>query len=201
MNPFLRTFAASSCLLLIGSIALAQEAESKVQPPQTSSTGVATLNVDRLIKEFPGIQDRLEPLRAEAKKLEETIQIRQIELESVQSQLRKTQPGSGEFVKLQQQFLKLNGELQQMVARERGNLQMQEAKVLLGVFREVDDVVKKLAKERGYKLVIRQQSTSFDDEQPLPEIMKTLNRIVFFEEGIDITDDVLAACAKKPVQP
>ena len=49
--------------------------------------------------------------------------------------------------------------------------------------------MKKYAKAKGLKLVIRQQDSSLDEKQPLAEILKSLNRGIIYEDGLDITDD------------
>jgi hypothetical protein len=49
--------------------------------------------------------------------------------------------------------------------------------------------------------VIRQQDSSLDDNQPLGEVLKSLNRGIVFEDGLDITDEILEALGKrKPEQ-
>jgi small-conductance mechanosensitive channel len=67
---------------------------------------------------------------------------------------------------------------------------MKEAKIYLTAYREIESVVKEYCKEKGIKLVIRQQSTSLDENQPAQEIVKALNRLVIYEDGLDITDDI-----------
>ena len=34
---------------------------------------------------------------------------------------------------------------------------------------------------------------SLDDNQPLAEILKSLNRSIIYQDGLDITDDILQA--------
>jgi hypothetical protein len=41
------------------------------------------------------------------------------------------------------------------------------------------------------KLVIRQPETTLDENQPLTETLKALNRGILYEEGLDITDAIL----------
>lgn len=154
---------------------------------------IALVNMDRIFKTYKPLQDKLAPIKEGVQDLEKKAQLRQIELETVVTQLRKSQPGSPEFNRLQQQAAKLQTELQQFVAKERDALQKQEAGVLLDMYRQVDDEIKKYAKAKGLKLVIRQQDSSLDENQPLAEILKTLNRGIVYEDGLDITDEILKA--------
>ena len=94
---------------------------------------------------------------------------------------------------MQQQAAKLQNDLQQFVAKEREELQKREAAVFLDLYRQLEDEVKKYAKAKGIKLVIRQQEGTLDEKQPLQEILKTLNRGIIYEDGLDITDEILKA--------
>lgn len=154
---------------------------------------IAMVNVDRILKSDKPFLAKLEPLKEEAKELDGKVQLRQAELETVGGKLRGMQPGSVEAQRLQLQFVKLQTELQQFVTSERQLLQKKEAAVYLEFFRRLEVEISKHAKAHGIRLVIRQYETSFDEGQPLPEILKALNRQILYEEGLDITDEILKA--------
>lgn len=160
------------------------------QDKESDRLPIAVLNLDALFKEDPEVVQGLADLKQEAAEIDEKVRLRQTEIEAVGSDVRKAQPGSQEQRRLQQEFLKLNNELQQYVARERASVQAKEAKLYLTAYREVESVVKEYCKEKGIKLVIRQQTTSLDENQPAQEIVKALNRLVIYEDGLDITDDI-----------
>jgi hypothetical protein len=83
--------------------------------------------------------------------------------------------------------------MQQFVVTERSQLQKKEMAVYLDFFRKLDAEISKYAKEHRLKLVLRQSETSLEDNQTLPDAMKALNRTILFDEGLDITDDILKA--------
>jgi len=153
---------------------------------------VAVLNVDRIFKQFTPLQDRLVPLRQDAQELEKTAQLKQVELETTQQKLQRTPAGSPDFEKLQVQLARLQTELRLFMERERRNLAKKEADIYVAIFHEMEEEVKKICKARGIKLVIRQNAGSPKDEK-VEEVLKWLNRAVIFEDGIDITDEVLTA--------
>jgi Skp family chaperone for outer membrane proteins len=154
---------------------------------------VGLVNVDRILKEYKPLNDKIDPLKTEAKDLDGAVQVRQAELETVANQARQTQPGSPEFQRLQIQLVKLQTDLQQFVAKGRHDLQQKEATVYLAFFRQLDAEISKYAKANGLKLVLRQYETSFEDGQSLPDVAKALNRTILYEEGLDITDSILKA--------
>jgi Skp family chaperone for outer membrane proteins len=164
----------------------------------------ALVNVDRILKTYKPLQDKLEPLKAEAKELDAAVQVRQGELETVGNQLRSSRAGSPEQQKLQLQFVKLQTELQQFIANEQQAQHKKQAAVYVAFFRQLEAEISKYAKAHGVRLVLRQHETSYDEGQPLAEILKALNRPILYEDGLDITDAILkgleAASAEGAVQ-
>ena len=158
---------------------------------------IGMVNVDRILRTHKPLLEKLAPLKATSKELDATVQVRQVEIEGVAEKLRKTQPGSPEQQRLQQQLIRLQGELQQFINAERQKLNKKEVTVYVALFRELDEVINKYAKAHQLKLVLRQYETSYDEDQPLPEILKALNRTILYEEGLDITDEILKAMEAK----
>ena len=175
---------------VLGLLVLAAAVAASAQESGANSFPVAILNLDVLFKDHAQIKAAVDDLKQEAAEIDEKVKLRQSELEAVANDLRQAQPGSQEQRRLQQEAGKLNAELQQFVARERASVQNKEAKIYLAAYRTIESVVKEYCKEKGIKLVIRQQSTSLDDNQPTQEILKAINRTVVFEDGLDITADI-----------
>jgi Skp family chaperone for outer membrane proteins len=115
-----------------------------------------------------------------------------VEIETTANQLRKSTPGTPEQARLLGQANKLQNELRVYVEQEKQKLQKREVTALVATQRDVDEQIKKLCKERGLKLVLRQYNPP-EDTQPLQEVVKNLNRDVVYQEGLDITQDVLKA--------
>ena len=181
-----KRFAAAICL-----ISGALLASGKIRGED--SLPIAILNMDRVFKTHQPLLDQLAPVREETKKLQETVQLRQAEIETVASQLRKAEAGSPEFQRLQAQLVKLNNELRQMVEKEQQALQKKESVIYLAFYRTLEEEVGKYARSKGIKLVLRQQESSLNENQPLPEVLKALSRSIIYEDGLDITDEILKA--------
>lgn len=175
---------ALACASLLPASLLAQDKSGELP--------IAVLNMDKVFAGYKKHGERLQPLRDSAKALDETVQLRTVELETTVSQIRKAQAGSPEQQRLQGQLQKLQNELRLFVEQERQKLQKREVSLLVTSQRDVNEEVKKLCKERGIKLVLRQNDLP-DDNQPLQEVIKNLGRDVIYQDGLDITDDVLKA--------
>lgn len=159
---------------------------------------VGLLNLDRIFKDYKPFREKQTQLQEVAKEVDQKVQARQAELETVNNQLRKTVQGSAEFTRLQIQLFKLQNDLQQFVNSERVSIQKQEATMLLALHRQLDELVSKHAKAKGIKLVLRYHDVSFDENQPVPEIAKTVNRQILYEDGLDITDAILKELQAAP---
>jgi Skp family chaperone for outer membrane proteins len=160
---------------------------------QDKTFPVAVVNLDKVFNGYKKHAERLQPIREGAKDLDESVQIRQVEMETTANQLRKAMPGSPDQLRLQQQLVKLQNDLRIFVETERLKLQKREVGALIGTQKDVDEQIKKLSKERGFKLVLRQYPPP-EENQALQEVIKNLNRdVVYHEEGLDITDEVLKA--------
>jgi Skp family chaperone for outer membrane proteins len=178
----------SSCAFAVILVAICVSSASAAEP-----LPIGLIDVDRIFKTHQPFLKKLEPIKTEVKELDESIQVRQAELETVATQARKAQPGSADSQRFQQQFLKLQGELQQYVATSRQAVQKKEAGVLIECYQVLDAEVSKYAKAKGLKLVIRNQESTLDASQPFPDVLKALNRSVLYQEDLDITDEVLKA--------
>ena len=178
-----------SRLFLMGCLWFSVAALSGATAADSPSVGL--LNLDRIFKDHKPFREKHAQLQETAKEVEQKVQTRQAELETVNNQLRKTAQGTPEFTRLQIQLFKLQNELQQFVNTERLNLQKQEAILLLALHRQLDALVRKYAKSKGIKLVLRHHDVSFEESQPVADIAKTVNRQVLYEDGLDITDAIL----------
>lgn len=178
--------------ILTVSILRAEENEAADLP-------IATIDVAHIFKNYSPVAERLAPLKTAVKELETTLQLRQVEMDQLQRKL-VGQPKEGEDrAKIQQQLAKLQTEVRQYVERERQGLQKRELDIQAEVYKEVQAEVRKIAKERGLKLVLVRPRGSLETKDAA-ELNRTLNQLVIFEEGLDITDEVLKALEAKENQ-
>jgi Skp family chaperone for outer membrane proteins len=166
--------------------------EKDKEKDKEKSFPVAIVNVDKVFRAYKPLQDKLAPLKADVQEFEKTVQLKQVELETVQQKLVRASPDSGEGPKLQQQFIKLQAELRGLIEKERKSFAKREAKIHADVYREMEEQVKKLCKARGIKLVVRQSDGALDDEK-VEEVLKALNRNIIYAEDLDLTDAVIKA--------
>ena len=187
-----RYFTLASCLFLVAAArAVAQD------KPAESTLPIGLINIERIAQKHKPFLKQVAELQEQAKELQGSAALKQGELQTVVNDLQKTAQGTAEFQKLQSQAGRLQRELQSFVAEGQQKIRDQDLKNSLALHREIDQVLKPYCKSKGLKLVVRMPGTSLDENLTPQQILQAINRGVFYEDGLDITDDVLKLLAEK----
>lgn len=174
-------------LLLLTMLPATRAAEAEVP--------VGLIDVGYIFKNYKPATDKLAELKPALQELEKTVQLRQVEIEQLQRKLAAPKEGD-DRAKLQQQFAKLQQELRVYIETERQGLQKRELQIQADVYKLVQTEVQRLAKERGLKLVVVRPRGNLESEDA-GELNRTLNQLVIFEDGLDLTDEVLKSLQAK----
>lgn len=166
------------------------------QETTKAAVPIATIDILHIYKHHKPVAEKLEVLKQSAQELEKTLQIRQVELETLQRKLQSPPKPNEDREKMQLQLVKLQTELRLFLERERQQLQKREVAIQVETYKQVQAEVARLSKERGYKLVLVKAQRSLDSEN-IGEISLALNQVILLEDGLDITQDVLQALDQK----
>jgi len=158
---------------------------------------IGILNVEKIAQQYKPFQMKVAALQEEGKEANVAIALKNSEAQAVANDLQKAMPGSAEALKLQMQLLRLQRELQQFVAENQQKFRDKDLKVSLSLHREIDEVLRPYCKAKGLKLVVRTQNGSLDENQNQQQIVQALGRGVLFEDGLDITEDVMKLLVEK----
>ncbi|MFN0019284.1 MAG: OmpH family outer membrane protein [Pirellulaceae bacterium] len=182
----------ATCLFLVAAAStLAQD------KPAESALPIGLINIEKIAQQHKPFLKLVAELQVQAKELKESATLRQGELQTVVNDLQKAAQGTAEFQKLQSQAGRLQRELQSFVTEGQQKIRDKDLKNSLALHREIDEVLKPYCKAKGLKLVVRMPSASLDENQNPQQILQALNRGVFYEDGLDISDDVLKLLAEK----
>ncbi len=191
----LKHFSLAARLLII--VAASATSISAQEKPTENPLPIGLVNLDKVAQQYKPFQMKVVALQEEGKELQSSVTLRQSELQAVANDLQKTMQGSAEFQKLQNQFAKLQRELQIFVQEGQQKFRDKELKLSLSLHREIDQVLKPYCKAKGLRLVVRTNNSSLDENQTQQQILQTLSRGVLYEDGLDITDDVLKLMVEK----
>ncbi len=162
--------------------------------PAQDGYPTAVINIDEVYAKYAQHQERVRPIRESLQELEKSIQLRQVEIETLVGQLRGVAPGTADYQKRQQQLSRLQVELQQFVVKSRADLQKQEMQAILASRQEVNAAISAHAKAHGIRLVLRRQPEP-SETQNAAEFGRSLADPVVFEDQLDITADILKSLA------
>ena len=161
------------------------------KPATDQSLPIGLVNIEKIAQQYKPFQVKVAALQVEAKEVQASAALKQTELEAVRSDIQKALPNSPQLKKLQEQFVQLQLELQAFVQEGQQKFRDKDLKLSLSLHREIEQVLKPYCKAKGLKLVVRTHNNSLDENQNAQQILQALNRGVLYEEGLDITADVL----------
>lgn len=166
-NVYLRVLAVSACILAFTAIAAAQ-------------VNIGVVNTQKAILDTVEIQKAQTAMEAEFKARQDAITTLQRELQDIQNQLQKM---AGKMTPEAERDLQLRGQRKQRdLQRQSEDLQTdvenRRNDILSRVGRQMQEVVAKLAEEKGLDLVV------------------DLNNTIYFKPALDLTAEATAAYDK-----
>jgi len=120
------------------------------------------------------------------------------ELKQLQKELKGFKPGSDEFEAAQKSIIERSAKLQAARKSIQRELRRKEADIFLEVYNEIRREIAQYAKEKGVQLVIRHHQNDIDPSTP-EKVAKGMGRQVVFQDGLDITEDILTRLNKQSV--
>jgi Skp family chaperone for outer membrane proteins len=182
----IRNLPFAACLLLLAAIPVAAQ-----DKPAENPFPIGLVNIEKIAQQYKPFQKQVAELQEQAKEMQTSAALKQSELQTVGSELQKTAQGTAEFQKLQAQYGRLQRELQAFVQEGQQKFRDKDLKLSLSLHREIDQVLKPYCKAKGLKLVVRMPGVSLDENQNQQQILQAVSRGVLYEDGLDITADVL----------
>ena len=178
-------------------LAIASSAVFAQDKPAENPLPIGILNVEKIAQQYKPFQVKVAALQEEGKEFQSSVALKQSELQAVGNDLQKVAQGSPEFQKLQGQFGRLQRELQVFAQEGQQKFRDKDLKLSLSLHREIDQVLRPYCKSKGLKLVVRMPGSSLEENQNQQQIVQALSRGVLYEDGLDITEDVLKLLAEK----
>lgn len=188
-------------ILLLLTIAVASDpwnrlvrtsADESAAPPGTPPTRVALLDLARIFNNHDRFKRQSDALRQEVEEAERQLKARKSELESAAESLKTLPKESSQARKLEEQIAHDTVELKEHVEVQKKRFFETEANLYHECYQEVMEEVERYAKERGINLVMRFNGDTHDFADP-QSVQKELNKSVLYQDGIDITDEILQA--------
>jgi Skp family chaperone for outer membrane proteins len=169
---------------------LRTSAEEGAAPPAMPPTRVALVDLARIFENHAKFTRQNEALRLEVEQAERQLKARKDELQATTESLKALPKESGQAKKLEEQIALDTAQMNVDVGKQKKHFYEVEAAIYYECYREIMAEVERYAKPRGINLVMRFQGKPYDTSDP-QGLQKELNKAVLYQEGIDITEEIL----------
>jgi Skp family chaperone for outer membrane proteins len=189
-------FAAGAGLMLVLPISVSAQAQ------QTSAGRICVLDVAKVFKDNASFQSQMEGIRSDATTLKSTVEAQLAELQNQAKGLEEYDANSEKRRELERELVSKQAELQTRARQAEAELLTREAKIYLDTYKEMEQVVAKLAEQYSISLVLRYESAPINPDDRT-DVIKGVNRQVVYQADSDLTrlvSEQMTGSAAAPAQ-
>lgn len=155
---------------------------------------IALINLESVINNLEELQTRNTELGAYRDELVKKVEDLTKDAETLANQLKILPSGSPDFTATQLNYIRRQNEIkfeqeiaQELMARRRGDVQRE-------LYAKVADAAKRLAQQRGFQLIVSDDSQVPLVEGPEAQVVRQVatRRIVFADPSLDISSELVA---------
>ncbi len=166
--------------------------DSTKQSSPTESTKIALVDVGRIFKGSKQFERMRSSLQVEIKDSEETAKQMHAEILQMGKRYKELERGSEEQKELEVQLKRKQAEFEEFKKETTRRFKKEESAVFLKIFQQVTKEVANYAQAHHIDLVMRHNPEPFDTEDIATQ-MQYMNKMILFENKLDITDEIIAA--------
>lgn len=153
---------------------------------------VALLDVSRVYKSHARFKGMMDNMKAYVQEVETWVKGERDAITKMAERLKEYQSGSQDYKDLETEVAKRQSNLQVQMQLKRKELMLQEAKIYHNIYTEIQQEVESVAAARGFIIVLRYNGDEVDREDP-ENVLRDINKsVIWFNRGVDITDEVIA---------
>lgn len=200
MTLFVRLSGLHAALLAVTTGLLAV-ATSQAQGQQSASGGtlVALIDLDYVFTTHSAFKEQLDRLKEDAKKLEADRKAIVARLEGLKKELSALKPGSPEYKSQEQKLAQELADAQVQSELRMKDLTDQQARLHFDEYNLILKEVEAVARKNGIGLVLRFDREAIDSADR-NSVLRGVNRMVVFQQDLDISDLVLEGLQARPAR-
>jgi Skp family chaperone for outer membrane proteins len=165
-----------------------------------ASGPIALLDVSKVYKSHARFKGMMDQMKAHVEKVEEWVKGERDAIRTMAEKLKELTPGTQDYKDLEAQVAKRQSDLQVNMQLQRKELMLQEAKIYHNVYTEIAQEVESVAAARGFLMVLRYNGDEVDTQDP-EGVLRDINKsVIWFNRGVDITDEVMARITSRSQQ-
>ena len=163
------------------------QASSQIDGPPR----VAVVDIKRIFQDDAKFKSDIGKLRIDVESYQKDTVVRQTEITSLQQRLQAMKPGSVERDKAQLLLARLQTELKLRTERRKEEILGREAALYSDTYAKITAAVSRYAKSHAIGLVLRSSHEEIDPNNQ-KSVLGAVNRMIVYQDGLDITDAILA---------
>jgi len=160
--------------------------------PRPMTQDIAVVDVGKVFEKHKRFRARSEEFQRVNKEAEQELKKLAEEGQKLKEELGRQKAGSAEFARIQKELAEKAAEFQKYQKEQAERFQKEQSEAIAVTYKEISEEIQRIAEARGLRLVIRSQSETPDLKIP-GKLGEWVNRQVLYENGLDITDDVIQA--------
>jgi Skp family chaperone for outer membrane proteins len=160
------------------------------QASAQTGTNVAVLDVPYIFKNFTRFKQSIDDIKKDIDDYKNIVNDQQRQLRDEAAKLELYKPGTKEYKDVEENVARMKMTFSLDSAKRQKDFMEREAQVYFTAYREVERVVADFAQRNRIGLVLRYSAEEMDPSQR-DSIMQGINRIVVYQDRLNITEMVL----------
>ncbi|MEN1679420.1 MAG: OmpH family outer membrane protein [Planctomycetota bacterium] len=152
---------------------------------------VAVVDIGAIFKNHPGFRSQMESMKGEVQGIEQQLEQDRQKIVGLEQSKTQYKPGTAEFSNIDDQVAKAKADFQLKMQKMRKGFLQKEAQVYHQTYKQVSATIKSYAEYYDIGMVLRYNGEVADPAQR-ESVLREINKPVQFQNGIDITKDILA---------
>jgi Skp family chaperone for outer membrane proteins len=153
---------------------------------------VAVVDMVKVFENHKAFQKRSEDFKQAGLKAQEKLKVIAEAGNRLKQELGRQKAGSEEFARIQKELNEKAAEFQRVQKEQAEHLQKEQTDAINVTYKDIVDEIQRIAEKRGLRLVLRSQGEIPDVTNP-QKLAESVNRQVLYQNGLDITDEVMQA--------
>lgn len=151
---------------------------------------IAVVDMVKVFEANHAMTAKRDEIKREAQRANDDLKLLVEAGKKLQEELKLHKPGSTEHNRIQKELQDKAAEIQKFQKDKIQALQQEEAEVFQITYKRVMEEVQRIAEARNLRLVLRYQAEATDAKDP-KKLLESMNRIILYQNGLDITDEVI----------
>ena len=190
MKTLLLSATVVAALLIVGPLTQTVCAQSNASI-NASRYGIAVVDISYIFKEYSRFKAQIDAMKTEVQVVETRLRTDRQEIAKSEERLKQFKPGTPDYKKLDEQVSRRKADFNLSATRDRKDFMEREAKIYHQTYLEVSQAIAFYAQRHNIGLVLRFNGDPIEDAERTT-VLRQINKPVIFQNGIDITPDILA---------